>query len=174
MDTNKLNGWLTLAGNMAILAGLILLVVEIRQNSDLMRAQISMERSTVSRQTRVEIANGGDFIPIVVKLRNKGDGFPRAIGWSDILTTEEHHRYRYWMLARAIELDNDWYLCKIDLVPVSVCQREVQSRIRNNMHRFFEMGITFNRSDPEYLAELRLIARELDLPEIGDDGLWKN
>ncbi len=70
MDKNKLNGWLSLAGNLAILIGLMLVVFEIRQNSDLMRAQISMERSTASRQFLVEVANGGDFLPVVVKLRS--------------------------------------------------------------------------------------------------------
>ena len=174
MDTNKLNGWLSLAGNMAILVGLILLVIEIRQNSDLMRAQISMERSTASRQAAIEVANGGEFLPIDVKLRTQVDGFPRAIGWSGILTAEEYQRYHYWMIARRGELQNDWYLCKIDLVPADICQREVRFRMRNNLHRFLELGINLNRSDPDYLVEMQSIARELGLPEIGDDGLWQH
>ena len=64
MDANKLNGWLALAGNLAVLVGIILLVVEIRQNADLMRAQISMDRSIASRQIAVQVANGGEFLPI--------------------------------------------------------------------------------------------------------------
>ncbi len=78
MDANRLNGWLALAGNLAVLVGLILLVVEIRQNSDLTRAQISMDRSTVSRQIAINVANGGEFLPIDVKLRTQVDGFPQG------------------------------------------------------------------------------------------------
>jgi hypothetical protein len=173
MDANRLNGWLALAGNLAVLVGLILLVVEIRQNSDLTRAQISMDRSTVSRQIAIDVANGGEFLPIDVKLRTQVDGFPKATGWSDILTPEEQRRYQFWTIARGDELQNDWYLCSIGLVPAEICQREVRFRMRRNLHRFYEMNINFNRADPGYLAEMQSLARDEGLPEIGDDGFWK-
>jgi hypothetical protein len=173
MDTNKLSGWLSLAGNLAILAGLILLVVEIRQNSDLMRAQISMERTTASRQIYVDVANGGEFLPIDVKLRTQVEGFPKAIGWSTILTPEERRRYQFWTIARNDELKNDWYLCTIGLVPADICQRQIRFRMQRNLHRFYEMDINFNRAAPDYLKEIQNMAREEGLPEIGQDGFWK-
>jgi len=173
MDANKLSGWLSLAGNLAVLAGLILLVVEIRQNSDLMRAQISMERSTASREIAVDVANGGEFLPVDVKLRTQVEGFPTVTGWSDILTPEERRRYQFWIIARSDELQNDWYLCTIGLVPADICQREVRYRMRRNLHRFYEMEINFNRAAPDYLEEMQILAREENLPEIGEDGFWK-
>ena len=173
MDANKLNGWLSLAGNVAVLFGLIILVVEIRQNSDLMRAQISMERSAISRNMAIEVANSGEFLPIDVKLRTIVDGFPEAIGWAETLDPEERRRYQFWTIARADELQNDWYLCSIGLVPTDVCQREVRYRMRRNMHRFYEMNINFNRSQPDYLLEMQSLAKDLGLPAIGEDGFWK-
>jgi hypothetical protein len=172
MDANKLNGWLALAGNLAVLVGIILLVVEIRQNADLMRAQISMDRSIASRQIAVEVANGGEFLPIDVKLRTEVDGFPRAIGWSDTLTPDERRRYQFWVIARNDELQNDWYICSIGLVPAEICQREVRFRMRRNLHRFYEMDIQFNRATLDYLKEMQSLAQEEGLPEIGDDGFW--
>ena len=44
MDTDKMNRWLTLGANVGVLIGLILLLFEIRQNSDLMRSQIATPR----------------------------------------------------------------------------------------------------------------------------------
>ena len=39
MDSDRLNRWLTLAANLAVLVGLVFLVVEINQNNEMMRAQ---------------------------------------------------------------------------------------------------------------------------------------
>ena len=39
MDSDRLNLWLTLAANLAVLVGLVLLVIEINQNNEIMRAQ---------------------------------------------------------------------------------------------------------------------------------------
>ena len=102
MDTEKLNRWLALAANIGMLIGLILLVYEVRQNSDLMRAQISMERTNTNMQILTDIANGGELLPIDVKLQEQVEGFPRALGWSRILTAEEKRRYEFWMFAYGI------------------------------------------------------------------------
>ena len=89
MSNDRLNRWLSHGANFGVLVGLILLVYEVRQNSDLMRAQISMERATTNIQLLAGFANGGDLIPIDVKLYEEIDGFPGALGWSEILTAEE-------------------------------------------------------------------------------------
>lgn len=39
MDSDRLNRWLTLGANLAVLVGLVFLVIEINQNNDMMRAQ---------------------------------------------------------------------------------------------------------------------------------------
>ena len=45
MDTDKLNRWLTLAANIGVLIGIIILIVELRQNSQIMRAQTRAQLS---------------------------------------------------------------------------------------------------------------------------------
>ena len=39
MNTDRLNRWLTLAANLGVLAGLIVLIMEIRQSSAIAEAQ---------------------------------------------------------------------------------------------------------------------------------------
>ena len=39
MDLQKLNSWLTFVANIGVLAGIVFLAIEIRQNSDVIRAQ---------------------------------------------------------------------------------------------------------------------------------------
>jgi hypothetical protein len=45
LDSDRLNRWLTLGANLGVLVGLILLIFEIEQNSDLVRAEIEQSRS---------------------------------------------------------------------------------------------------------------------------------
>ena len=44
LNTVKLNQWLTLGANLGVLAGLLLLVVELNQNHEMMRSQTSCAR----------------------------------------------------------------------------------------------------------------------------------
>jgi len=45
MNADNVNRWLTLGTNVGVVIGLILLLVELDQNSDLVRAQIHQARS---------------------------------------------------------------------------------------------------------------------------------
>ena len=73
MDSNNVNKWLVLAANCGVLLGLALVIYEIRQNSDLMRVQISQARADaamVSNQQTFESA----YIPtILVTIRKGGE-----------------------------------------------------------------------------------------------------
>lgn len=64
MDMDRLNRWITLGANVGILIGLILVVYEIRQNSALVRAQISAV--AFSDQKALAIAKMGDNYPQVL------------------------------------------------------------------------------------------------------------
>lgn len=172
MDSDRINQWLTLGANIGVLTGLFLLVFEIRQNTELMRAQISMERTTANRQIFSDWANGGELVPIEVMLFEQVEGFPLAVGWSDLLTPEERRRYEYRMFSRSEELRNDWYQCSVGLVAEEICVRELRVRMRNNLHRFYELNINFARAQASYVAEMQELARELGLPPTNDDGRW--
>ena len=173
MDTDKLNRLLTLTANLGILIGLVLLIVEIRQNTDLVRAQIAMDRTSTRTQILSDWANGGEIAPIEAKLIEQVDGFPMALGWSDLLTTEEKRRYRYRMALRANELNNDLFQCAEGLVNPEICQREVRIRMRVNLHRFYEVGIGFTRWESNYIDAMQELALVEGLPAINDDGTWQ-
>lgn len=172
MTTEKLNHWLALGANIGVLIGLLLLVYEVRQNSALMRAQISMERTNTNMQILADFANGGDLIPIDVKLAETVEGFPTVLGWSETLTSEEKRRYEFWMFVRITELNNDWFQCSAGLVAPDVCQREVRGNMQRSIHRFHELGINFTRSEDSFIAVMQELARIEGLPAVNDDGSW--
>lgn len=47
MDYEKVNRWLTLAANLAVIAGILFLAFELKQNNDLVRAEVRLERAKI-------------------------------------------------------------------------------------------------------------------------------
>ena len=137
-----------------------------------MRAQIAMERTTSTREIFSDWANGGELVPIEVKLFEQVEDFPLAVGWSSLLSPEEVLRYGYRMRGRSEELKNDWYQCSLGLVEEEICRREVRIRMRNNLHRFYELRIPLSRSQQSYINEMQDLAEDLGLPTLGNDGRW--
>ena len=172
MDTDKVNRWLTLTANLGILIGLALLIVEIRQNSELMHAQINMERTASTIETLVNAANDGFVATIQSQLYEEVEGFPMALGWLETLTPEEQQRYRFWVLARLYEFNNDWFQCTKGLVEAATCDRELRTRMRRYLYRYYEFGVDFSRQPPGFIKAMQEIARHEDLPAINDDGTW--
>ncbi len=150
-----------------------MLVYELKQNTDLVQAQIAMERTTNNMQILADLANGGDLLPIDVKLQEEIEGFPIALGWSSILTAEERRRYQFWMYLRLVELNNDWFQCSAELMSSDVCEKDVRENMRRSLHRFYELKVSFTRSQPDFISEMQEFARLEGLPRIADDGAWQ-
>jgi hypothetical protein len=58
MNTDRLNRWLTLAANLAVFAGLVVLILEIRQSSAIAEAQFYLDQ--VEQNENLELAMLGD------------------------------------------------------------------------------------------------------------------
>ena len=65
MNSERLNDWLTLVANVAVVAGIIFLAVEIRQNNELLRSE-SRQALLANDQTALEVAL--DHVDIFDKL----------------------------------------------------------------------------------------------------------
>ncbi len=77
------------------------------------------------------------------------------------------------MYVRLTELNNDWFQCEEGLVPPEICQKEVRVSMRRSLHRFYELGISFTRSESSFIAAMQELARMDGLPEVNDDGTWQ-
>jgi hypothetical protein len=95
MRTEQLNSWLTLAANLAVLAGIIFLAIEISQNTDMMRTQINQSRAELAMNEAESLYNS-DYIPgLVTKIRQ-----------GDAVSAEERERYRHLFRAFNRNWDN--------------------------------------------------------------------
>ena len=93
MDSDRLNRWLTFGANLGVLIGIILLLVELDQNRDMMRAQ-----------TRNELSRGVlDLLGSLVENKELADVMVRANNGEELTPTERYifgvqseRVFRYW------------------------------------------------------------------------------
>lgn len=104
MDYDKLNRWLSLVANFGVLIGLFLLIVEIDQNSDLVRAQIHQARSDEHIAARMAVADSDHFLAAMLKFEQAG-GFGDFAS-IDQLSPLEARRIREFLIARHQDYDN--------------------------------------------------------------------
>ncbi len=107
MSADSINKWLSLGANIGVVIDLILLFVEIDQNSDLVRAQIHQARSDQHVSNRLQNADSEFLMPALAKFFAAG-GFktPSAL---DQLTTVEVARIREFFYAYHQDYDNLYY-----------------------------------------------------------------
>jgi len=77
METNHLNRWLSLGANLAVLLGIILLVFELSQNREMMRAQTRNEISRAEMELLALTAQSRDLSQVIVRA-NAGEELSSA------------------------------------------------------------------------------------------------
>ncbi len=95
MNTDQLNRWLTLGANIGVVIGLVLLIFEIGQNTDMMRAQINQSRTDTAVSEQQAVYNS-DYLPALIAAADRGEQF----------SDEEMIRYRSYFRAYNRNMDN--------------------------------------------------------------------
>ncbi len=98
MDSDRANRWLTLGANIAVLAGLVALVVEIRTNTAAVQAAAVQEGTNSSREYLLNIALDEDLSRI------------RQTGRMNLEELSEPEAYRFYLQSRGnwLYLQNMW------------------------------------------------------------------
>ena len=101
MDSDRLNKWLSLAANFGVLAGIIFLAVEIRQNSDLARMQFADDRIDTWQQG--ELAVFGDSVATVWE---KSVQDPESLTLAETRMLDAYLAFQLTNALRVLELEN--------------------------------------------------------------------
>ena len=160
MPVDSINRWLTLGANIGVVIGLILLLIELDQNSDLLRAQIHQSRSDAHVGHRLLDVESDKWVAIRMKLEE--NGYPQDISSVDSLTAEELFRYRQRIAARHTDLDNLHYQFQQGYVDEEYYQYRVTCAIRRNAPFWIKYGTFRTNSRPSFTAEIERIMREAD------------
>lgn len=115
-NLDELNNWLQVVATIGVIASIVFLGIELRQNSDLMRAEIYQSRAEAIQETFLINQESEYIVPILVKMDQayeKGATVPEAI---DLLTLEEKKRMSFFMKRQIRHLDNMYYQHELGLI----------------------------------------------------------
>ena len=121
MNSEKINSWLSLLANIGVVVGLVLLIIELNQNTEQMRAQMNQMRAESAAAQQHAYFNS-EYIPaIVTKVRN-----------GDELTPEEQRRYSSYIRSlNRIQDNNLWQYNQGYLGPHM--PRSIEGAVRGNI-----------------------------------------
>lgn len=93
MDSDRLNKWLTLGANLGVLIGIILLIFELDQNRDLMRAQTRHQLAQGIVDIEMSGASNAQLMDILVRAE-EGEQLTTSEDWQYRARTNA--LFRYW------------------------------------------------------------------------------
>ena len=122
-------------GSIAVLATLVYLSVQIRQNTrsmgeskKLALAQTYQMRSDALQMMLVQAADSEHIGPIISKLT--GAGYPEDIGALEQLSKVERQRFRLWQIAQETHWDNMFFQYQQGFIDEEYYQDSFRERVR--------------------------------------------
>ncbi len=148
MTAKKANMWLSLGANIGVVVGLFLLVVEIGQNTDMMRAQINQSRTDTALFQQYSLADTDYIAPIIVKSMR-----------GEQLSDEELIRYDARMRAFHRNQDNNLWQYNQGYLGENI-PRSIKGGVRAVIGRS-ELGLsTWDRQKYSYTEEYAAFVEE--------------
>ena len=171
MELGRTNQWLTLLTNVGVLVGILLLVVELKQNRDLMRAQMHANRAEAKATRQIEQANSGEMIRIMYSAY--AAGFPNDPDALEKLSGEDVFRFQAFV-AGLNEIVQNWYFqCDQGLLDPDLCGAGYEAQVRGLVRMSRALGADFSTNMPGFVADVRRIAKEAGLRIPEPDGTWR-
>ena len=155
MNADDVNKWLTLCANIGVVIGLVLLLVELDQNSDLVRAQIHQSMSDNWVTSRLAFADSEFLLPAFEKLQGT-DGIIDATAMDALDPVEAERVYRY-LTAFIGDYDNLFYQYQQGYLDYEYYEYRVVPSIKQLAPLWSDLEI-FERSRPSFKAEVERLA----------------
>lgn len=168
LNSDRIGRWLALGANFGVLVGLILLIVEIQQNTDMIRAEMSQART----DNRVESFYSralSDHWPRIIASQNE---YTDRADWYDSMSDEDYERVRFFYLGVINEMGNSAYQCSEGYLHDQVCESMRAQLIRILPDLPY---VTFNLESgrgPLFEVLQELGREDTSLPLLMNDGSW--
>ncbi len=111
---DRLNRWLTFGANLGVVLGLIILIVEVRQNADLTRAQMESGKNDLLAQIELSLATPDAGAAWIKSIRA-----PEAMSDLEIRMVESH------LVALMLQWDHMFNMERIGLVSRSEARQHI-------------------------------------------------
>ena len=170
MNLDRLDKWVSIATNIGVLLGILLLIFELNQNTALMRAEIHAMRAIAKTERQMFLANSGEIATIASKAF--AAGFPGDENAFDVLSPEERFRYAVFMQGMKESFGNWHYQCEQGLLDEDYCTSAFVAEVRSLLPILHGMRIALTNMRPSFIADIRDIAAQQGLPVPNEDGTW--
>lgn len=170
MDKEQITDWLSVLTNIGVLVGIILLVVELDQNAELMRAEMHAMRAEAKAERQMSMANSGEIVRIMQQAY--AAGFPADPGALDVLTAEERFRIVLFVSGFKEAVGNWHFQCQQGMLDDELCRSGYRSQVRNLIRMAYATNVAFGDVRESFVADIRRIAQEEGLPMPNEDGSW--
>jgi hypothetical protein len=124
---------------LGVIVGIVFLVVELDQNSDLLRAQIHQSRSDSYEAFVVDSADSEFFLPAWEKFRAAGE--PGDVAALDALTPIERARIERYFQGRLGGYDNLFFQFRSGYLDPDFYESRVVGSIRTYLPVYEELGL---------------------------------
>lgn len=150
MKTDRLNAWLSLGANFGVLIGLIILVVELDQNNDAIRAQIHQARSDNFESFMIGLADTEHLLPALTKFRAAGG--TRDLSSLQTLDPDELARVRNYHRGRLMGYDNLYFQYVNGYVDEDFYNIRVVNTVRNLAPLWTELNLLRLGNENPYVS----------------------
>ena len=171
MVTDKVNRWLTLGANIGVLVGIVLILIELNQNSELMRAQMIQSR-TDNISSKYDALIHSDYWPEI--WAKKGQAVS-DVEWIASLSDSELVRVRYYYFREVDELRNQFFQYRQGYLSDEFWNTVIRAQIGRMVGLMAALRITWDqktRQDPFRSAVIQ-IATEDGLASPNAEGVWE-
>ena len=168
MEPDRLNRWLTFGANVGVLIGIILILIELNQNSEMMRAQMTQARVdnlVGSYESRMHSDHWAEIMA-------KGRAAPTQADWLESLTPVEYERVRFMLFRDGNDIQGQYLLYRDGFLDELVWNTGTRGQIIRHTY----LRAAFGRacySNTEFQDVLNNIAAEEDAPQCHGDGVWE-
>jgi len=167
MDRDRVNRWLSLSANIGVVIGIVLLILEINQNTEMMRAQMTQARAeNLLDRYRDEIHS--DYWAEILAKRRVAKSIDE---WALSLTPVEYERVWTYQLFQWHYLQAQYSQYRSGYLEEEIWRRSTQSDARRFMQTWPFFNFNYEGADPNFRQFLDQVAVENRLPTLQDGQL---
>lgn len=161
MNAGKVNQWLALIANISVVAGIIFLAIEIRQNTEsqdefirVAQANAYQARAFAASSTWSNFASSTKVIDTLAAFNDAG-GMESAADALASLSAEDRVRMRYIALAQVAILDNNFYQYRQGYLDADRYHTIDATNLQRLLPLFDALGIVYPSAMTEEVERLR-------------------
>jgi len=162
----KINDWMQVVGIFALVASLIFVGLQIRQEHQIARVQIYQERSSAATEAFIAAASSPDAMAALIKSAFADPNQEMEFGgWAGPITAQDMVLGSMQVNAFMTLLDNSHYQFQEGYLPLGHWE-SVREAVKGAAKTFpfflFRMKASLNERRPEFRKELEKIIAEID------------